>query len=161
VGMKPKTIEERLWAKVDRSGGPDACWPWTGPVNKGGYGQIQRNGKTIGVHRAAYEIAHGEIPEGMSVCHNCPGGDNPRCCNEGHLWLGTHRENIHDRDRKGRAFLTLGELSGKTKFTEEDILRIRQLASEGLTFRRIAKIYDVTPTGISLIVRRINWKHVA
>jgi hypothetical protein len=95
------------------------------------------------------------------VCHNCPGGDNPRCCNEGHLWLGTHRENIHDRDRKGRAFLTLGELSGKTKFTEEDILRIRQLASEGLTFRRIAKIYDVTPTGISLIVRRINWKHVA
>lgn len=159
MGMKP--MEERLWAKVDRSGGLDACWLWTGPVNKGGYGQIQRNGKNIGVHRAAYELAHGEIPQGMSVCHNCPEGDNPRCCNERHLWLGTHRENIHDRDRKGRAFTPFGELDGKHKLTESDVVQARKLASEGVKQKDIAAIYNVTPTAISLVVNRINWKHVA
>lgn len=33
------TLEERFWTKVDKSGGPDACWPWTA-YRSGGYGRI-------------------------------------------------------------------------------------------------------------------------
>jgi hypothetical protein len=158
---KAISLEERLWAKVDRSGGPDACWIWLGPVNRSGYGQIQRNGKNIGVHRAAYELAHGEIPEGVDVCHNCPGGDNPRCCNERHLWLGTHQDNMRDMERKGRARHRNGEAVNFAKLTAADVVIVRELAAKGVTLRALAKEYGVSPTAISLIVSRKNWKHVA
>jgi hypothetical protein len=37
----------------------------------------------------------------MDVLHNC---DTPRCCNELHLFLGTHADNMHDMATKGRHF---------------------------------------------------------
>lgn len=30
---------QRFDERVDRSGGPDACWPWTGAREKGGVDQ--------------------------------------------------------------------------------------------------------------------------
>lgn len=34
-------LAERFWPKVDKSGGPDACWPWLGGINGDGYGFIR------------------------------------------------------------------------------------------------------------------------
>lgn len=31
-------MAQDFWAKVDTSGGPDACWLWAGSRNRGGYG---------------------------------------------------------------------------------------------------------------------------
>ncbi len=39
MNNKVTPLIDRYLAKVDKSGGPDACWPWTGSLNKG-YGQI-------------------------------------------------------------------------------------------------------------------------
>lgn len=89
----------RFWAKVDRSGGPDACWPWTGPRNGDGYGQTTVGGRTVGAHRVAYARANGEIPDGLSVLHDC---DNRPCCNPAHLRVGTQAENISDMYSRGR-----------------------------------------------------------
>ena len=54
---------------------------------------------SISAHRLAWEMVYGPIPEGMQVLHRC---DEPRCCNPGHLFLGTAAENMADMRRKGR-----------------------------------------------------------
>src|SRR5262245_35045500 len=70
-----RTTEEKFWSLVDKSGGPDACWPWMGSKDKG-YGRISWLGKTYPAHHLAWILVNGPIPEGLNVCHNCPGGDN-------------------------------------------------------------------------------------
>lgn len=80
------------------------CWQYAGapnPVN--GYCAITIRGKGSPVHRVAYEIFIGPIPEGMEIdhlCHtrdlDCPGGiDCPhrRCVNPEHLEPVTRTEN--------------------------------------------------------------------
>jgi HNH endonuclease len=97
--------ERMFWAQVDQSGGPDACWPWTGYVHPNGYGQFGAH--TPGTklpHRIAYEYLVGPIPEGKMLdhlCHtndpDCPGGNSDphrRCCNPGHLEPVEPRINI-------------------------------------------------------------------
>jgi hypothetical protein len=63
-----------------------------------GYGRFGVAGRgTILAHRYAWELAHGEIPEDVMVCHTC---DNPPCCNERHHFLGTVVDNNADRHRQ-------------------------------------------------------------
>jgi hypothetical protein len=83
--------EERLWARVDRTGGPEACWRWLGPVMPNGYGRIQVGGKDVYVHRFAYETVVGRIPDGLVIDHLCR---NKRCVNPAHLEPVTTRTNV-------------------------------------------------------------------
>ena len=100
-----QTFEERFWAKVDKSGGPDACWPWIGGCSSNGYGQFHVGLKGDGTrlliqaHRVAYELAHGPLGPGECSLHRC---DNPPCCNERHLFKGTKTDNMRDSAAKGR-----------------------------------------------------------
>jgi nitrogen regulatory protein PII len=96
------TIAERLVKYSDRSGGEDSCWLWTGGTITG-YGVIKITHRNVFAHRASWELAHGPIPDGLFVLHNCPGGDNRACINPRHLFLGTDQDNYHDRVRKGGA----------------------------------------------------------
>ena len=56
-------------------------------------------GRPLRAHRMAYEVAKGDIPEGMHILHSC---DNPKCCNPAHLRPGTHQENMDDMQARGR-----------------------------------------------------------
>lgn len=103
-----ETTEDRFWSKVDKSGGPDACWPWMGALHTDDfpYGRFRANtsndsdGRTVYAHRFAVEMTRGAIPEGMFACHHC---DNPPCCNPSHLFIGTPDDNVQDMVRKGRS----------------------------------------------------------
>lgn len=89
-------LEERFWAKVNRSG---LCWLWTGAKNNKGYGRIAVNRKSTLAHRVSYELAH-EVKVGSSkVLHTC---DVPACVNPAHLTIGTQKDNLMDMARKGR-----------------------------------------------------------
>jgi hypothetical protein len=85
------TDEARFWAKVDRSGGPDACWPWLAGISTNtGYGNIWWDGTTQSAHRVAYELATGTIPAGLTIDHLC---SNRACVNPAHLEPATQQVN--------------------------------------------------------------------
>ena len=100
---RPAPPEARFWPFVDRSGGPDACWPWAGSRNPDGYGRFCIGGQQlVPAHRFAYSLATGtqlDDMEGREVMHSC---DNPPCVSPAHLSLGTRQDNAQDASRKGR-----------------------------------------------------------
>ena len=96
-GMKPNGPDEFL-AKIctdSRTG----CWLWNGAKFENGYGAFSYRNKTVRAHRWSYNYWVGPIPDGLLVCHRC---DTPACVNPDHLFVGTQRDNLDDREQKGR-----------------------------------------------------------
>jgi hypothetical protein len=86
-------VEKRFWAKVDRRSDSE-CWLWLGALRSGyGHVTITRDDgrRSWYAHRVAYEMAHGEIPAGMTIDHLCR---NLRCVNPDHLEVVTRKENV-------------------------------------------------------------------
>ena len=150
-------LEKRFWAKVDKRG-PDECWEWQGWRNKTNYGHISRGGhrgRQPGTHIVSWEIHNGPISDGLWVLHKC---DNPPCCNPAHLFLGTRQDNVDDMVSKGRQIQ--GTRAHFSKFTDDDIIKIRQMYRDGMVQREIGRIFDTDQANISCIVRRKTWKHL-
>ena len=154
ANAKPtRPIEERFWEKIDRSGGHDACWEFQGARHTFGYGKIGvAGGHPQDAHRLAWQFTHGDIPEGMEVCHQC---DNPPCCNPAHLFLGTRKENAHDAMRKGRT--TIGERNPMAKLTWESVAEIRERHAAGESRKSLAERFAVSPGTIWLVCTRRIW----
>lgn len=109
-------LHERFFRNVAKS---DTCWMWTGRRDGNGYGQF----KIVGVsshfaHRHSWEMVHGTVPDGYSVCHRC---DTPACVNPDHLFLGTQRVNVLDAAMKGR--LAFGKHLNKLTEAEKSEIR--------------------------------------
>jgi hypothetical protein len=135
IPIKVIPMADRLWSKVDKSAGPDACWPFTGKLSQTGYGRIRIGGSgtpTIGVHRGAFLLANPGIapPEAVDhICHDpqaCRGGDScphRRCCNPAHLVGSTLSENSAADRQWTRAQLT--HCSNGHEYTEANTYRWR------------------------------------
>src|SRR5438552_3933780 len=80
------TESKRFWSKVDRSGGPTACWPWTAGTDKQGRGifWVKDLDKNVLAHRLAWEDKRGAIPDGNRCRQDC---GNFICCNDAHMSL--------------------------------------------------------------------------
>ncbi len=94
LGSGAQTIEQRLWAKVEKT---ESCWLFRGGLINTGYGVIGLGGRQAGkilAHRLAYTLAKGPIPEGLELDHLC---HTPACVNPDHLEAVTHSENLSRR----------------------------------------------------------------
>lgn len=80
----------------------NGCELWMGGRDKDGYGKFKMRRHTYRATRIAYVLYYGEQPGELLVCHNCPGGDNPACCTDEHLFLGTNQDNMTDGKMKGQ-----------------------------------------------------------
>lgn len=146
--------------KVNEDSG---CWEWFGS-KRTGYGRMivgsRRDGtrRTMSAHRVSYELANGEIPGGMEICHKC---DNPCCVNPDHLFAGTRQDNVDDRERKGRNVILYGEDRPNAKLTREIVLAARKdRALRGTPFRTLANRYGVTKKTMQQAIKGETWKAV-
>lgn len=141
-------LRERFWGYVDCAGA--GCWVWSAGKFSQGYGQFRAGKRKVKAHRAAYELVHGPIPDDLIVRHRC---DNPPCCNPEHLVLGTHKDNSADRDTRGRSNPRWGARNPSAKLSTSDVALIRQLATEGRTYRDIGAAFSIHYNHVGRIVR--------
>jgi DNA-binding transcriptional regulator YiaG len=155
AGVSKRTVEQRFWEKVDRSGGE--CWEWTGSLRYG-YGQLmtckQGKQRLLLAHRLSY-LWHKGDPGELCVMHIC---DNRKCVNPEHLMLGTRADNQRDMARKGRA--PRGERGAHARLRTDQVLEIRRQRLNGVEQNELAARFGVSQPTISDVEHRRTWAHV-
>ncbi|MGE3341564.1 MAG: HNH endonuclease [Candidatus Altimarinota bacterium] len=162
--MNTKLAIKHFWSRVKKS---SDCWVWQGPPNNSGYGSAQsplNPSKVEGAHRISFQLSVGPIPSGKYVCHKC---DNRLCVKPQHLFLGTQKENLEDCKRKGRLPSSeqlrerlgnqTGEHNRNAKLNWDLVRIIRNLHSEGLGQREIARRVGVPFPNVWSIVNNKSW----
>ena len=88
--MAPKKtpIPERI-ARNSAPADDRGCVEWTGWKSRG-YGRMNIDGRKRAVHRVAWELVNGPVPDGKILDHSCA---NRACINVGHLRVATYSEN--------------------------------------------------------------------
>jgi len=111
-----RRTDETVAARIVKSSEPDGCWVYTGEITPGGYGWLHRRDEECLMHRRAWVNATGDtLTTDDVIGHIC---DNPPCVRNddegtyevrgvllprrGHLFKGTHADNVADKVAKGR-----------------------------------------------------------
>lgn len=128
------------------------CFLWLGCFSRFGYGRINVGGHIVLAHRFAWETIVGQIPDGLWVLHRC---DNPACVNVGHLFLGTHKDNMADCVKKGRQ--KRGEWQPGAKLSAADVVLIR---SSDKHHRQLARELGINETTVRDVIAGRTWRHV-
>lgn len=128
------------------------CIEWSGAKKSSGYGHVTINKKQLMVHRLAYRLFLGQIPNDKLVCHSC---DNKLCINPSHLFLGSHKDNSQDASKKG--LLSFGSRRYNAKFDESVALKIKTSNKKS---RFLAEKYGVCLQTIRNIKAGRRWRHV-
>lgn len=149
---------ERFWKKVDVSGGPTACWLWTGSDTGGhpdrrtptpGYGRLWVGGRLVLAHRFSYELHYTKVADDKLVCHHC---DNPPCVNPTHLFVGTGTDNLNDSIKKGRRSRLLAV---------DAVRRIRVRFAVGGSVKELCQEFNTYRDVIGRIVRGESYRGIA
>jgi hypothetical protein len=167
-------FETRFWSNVSIAGHND-CWPWLLFRNPKGHGRggTSKNGSFL-AHRMAFQLHWGVIlPSWLQVCHDCPGRDNPACCNPAHLFVSDAKGHTADKKAKGqlscgqrhsdlkRATQVRGERVPNAKLTDRKVRTMRLFVKRGLISQSEAhRIYQTSRSVISEALRGVTWRHV-
>ena len=150
----------QLWraffAKVRISDEPGACWPYTGLLDRDGYGRFGDKRANRLVWELVWDM---EMPPELEACHRC---DNPPCSKPAHIYAGTRKENRADRVAREAAGLPknvgpsvdLGEvlLPAEPTFTAEEVAA-RVEAGESL--RDLALEYEAPVSALLSAMRSL------
>lgn len=146
-------MTERFNLSVDKT---DTCWNFNKKLTTDGYGRIRvridSKAKSIRIHRLAWELYNGPIPQGLDVLHRC---DNRKCARPDHLFLGTDIDNMRDMAVKGRA--------GMAKLSKEQVLNIRaeyEANPRRGTIAQLAQEHGVCIQTICNVVHRRNYRYI-
>ena len=153
MGGKLGTPWERFQTKFKISK-TTGCWNWTASTGKAGYGYFYFPPQNmVRSHVAAWRLYRGPT-NGLHVLHKC---DNPKCVNPKHLKLGTHQDNMRDRDTKGRGANHVGSKNGRATFSDNQVRAIRR---DKRTPRLIAADLGLPMSTIAKIKYRATWRHL-
>lgn len=149
--MMEKLLRQRF---VDE----DGCWIWTGgKATHGGYGKTGAGGiggATLLVHRVAYEIFEGPVPEGQKVLHKC---DKPACFRPSCLFAGSQQDNMVDMINKGRNRSSARPGEARNKLTTENV---RSILHDDRSTVAIATQHGIHRTTVSHIKNGRRWSHI-
>jgi hypothetical protein len=150
--LRTSSLEARFWSYVNKEGPvivPDlgSCWEWTSGLTELGYGRLVWKGSHLRAHRVSYEIAYGDVPDGLFVLHRC---NNPPCVRPSHLYAGTQADNVQQAYNDGTKLS--GENHHWAKLSNECVQKAFCLYAEGYKQYQIAEILGVTPPHISDIL---------
>jgi hypothetical protein len=148
---KDAPTEARFWDKVDKSGD---CWFWRGFINPNGRGLFLFRGRVRNAHQVAWILTYGELPPNFGnkrgnvvLCHTC---DNRACMKPAHLFLGSQKENMEDKIRKGR--------NGRNSLPLDVVAEVRRLAQEGRSNKDIAQYLHLRYDAVTRITSGRCWK---
>lgn len=165
-GQRVIPSKERIQSKVVINPETD-CWEWQGA--KKGSNKLQQYGhltvgsrtdgtrRSVSAHRYSYETYNGAIRDGLFVLHKC---DNPCCVNPKHLFLGSHQDNVDDREAKGRnkpKQFGKHEKHPNAKLTWDNVNYIRANNLKRGDITRMSKIFNVGHKTISDICLFKTW----
>lgn len=143
----------QFWATVDKSAGPDDCWPWRGAV--GPYGRVKIYGVAYLAHRVATALSTGSDLSGVPVLrHAC---DNPPCCNPSHHVPGSYADNMADMLARGRGNPRRGEANPKAIANDNLAAAIK---ASPLSGRKAAVHFGVSYGMVANIRAGRSWAHV-
>ena len=157
--MSKKTTPETFWRRVRKQEG---CWEWQGATNSTGYGNLSFHGRAATAHRVAAFLS-GLVQDVAAprdrrstgfILHSC---DNRRCCNPEHMRVGTYAANQLEAYARQRRTAYKGESHANAKQTKESIMLIKDMHLHGVSQEAIARLLQVSQSGISKILLGVSY----
>lgn len=137
------TLEERFWAKVDKT---ETCWLWTASKDRTGYGKFGVGSGWEAARRVAYRLTVGPVPDGREIDHKCR---IRACVNPGHLHAVTSQGNGENLGGAYRRSVT--QVRGVTREKRTGLYAVRANAG-GRTYwgGRFEALADAEAAAIAL-----------
>lgn len=168
IEFTPDAAAKMLARLNARSRDDGDCRVWTGGRERNGYG-VTGGGLTgrscrLYVHRVAWALANGALPNGVVVRHAC---DNRPCIRPEHLLIGSTSDNNADTLERfegpwrfGAWVTQRGTSHRSAKLNPDKVREIRRRWANGEAKRALGREFGVSMQSITLVVERGSWKHV-